>query len=87
MLEFTYPWLALLAPLPLLLNIKRQATSQTSLRLPALARLAQEHKQQAPQLINLPSILAASIWLLMVLAATQPRWVVNRLPYRSKAGI
>lgn len=75
MLEFAYPWLALLAPLPLLLNIKRQATSEAAVRLPALAKLASDKQQTSARWLNLPSVLAAAIWLLLVVAATQPRWV------------
>jgi Ca-activated chloride channel homolog len=75
MLEFTYPWLALLAPLPLLLRVKRQAASETALTLPALAKLASAAEQHRYHWLSLQSLLAALLWLLLVLAATQPRWL------------
>lgn len=74
MLEFGYPWLAVLAILPLLLRVKRQATTEAALTLPALARLASDPSGNKGSRINLSSILAMIIWLLLVVAATQPRW-------------
>lgn len=75
MLEFGYPWLALLVVLPLLLRRKRQAPSEAALTLPALARLASEPSQHRHTAVNLGSVLTLLIWLLLVLAATQPRWL------------
>ena len=75
MLEFGYPWLAILALLPLLLRVKRHATSNTVLTLPALAKLASTSTQPRYSRFSLHSLLAVGIWLLLVLAATQPRWL------------
>ncbi|HBN87874.1 MAG: IMP dehydrogenase [Alteromonadaceae bacterium] len=75
MLEFGYPWLAVLAVLPLLLRVKRQATTEAALTLPALARLASEPSGSKGKLFSLSSVLAMIIWLMLVLAATQPRWL------------
>lgn len=75
MLDFAYPWLALAALAPLLLRIKRQAQSDTALTLPALAKLSTTGKQPGRSSFNLRSLLALVIWLLLVLAAMQPRWL------------
>ena len=75
MLEFGYPWLAVLAVVPLLLRVKRQATTEAALTLPALAKLASEPTGGKRKLLSLSSVLAMTIWLLLVLAATQPRWL------------
>lgn len=75
MLEFGYPWLAVLAVIPLLLRVKRQATTEAALTLPALAKLASEPTGGKRKLLSLSSVLAMTIWLLLVLAATQPRWL------------
>jgi Ca-activated chloride channel homolog len=75
MLEFAYPWLALLAALPLLVRLKRQATSEAVLTLPALAKLASASVQTQYRWLSLSSVLGTIIWLLLVLAATQPRWL------------
>ncbi|WP_273024114.1 VWA domain-containing protein [Rheinheimera sp.] len=75
MLEFGYPWLAVLAVLPLLLRVKRQATTEAALTLPALAKLASEPSGSKGKLFSLSSVLAMIIWLMLVLAATQPRWL------------
>lgn len=73
MFELSYPWLLLLALLPLLFK-KRQQDSGGALALPALARIA--GKQQRPgwkrHIASLPQGL---IWLMLVLAACQPRWL------------
>src|SRR5690606_29431441 len=75
MLEFGYPWLAVLTIVPLLLRVKRQATTEAALTLPALAKLASEPSGSSSKFISLSSVLAMTIWLLLVLAATQPRWL------------
>uniref|UniRef100_A0A486XTQ1 BatA (Bacteroides aerotolerance operon) n=1 Tax=Rheinheimera sp. BAL341 TaxID=1708203 RepID=A0A486XTQ1_9GAMM len=75
MLEFSYPWLALLVVAPLLFRFKRQARSGTSLTLPALAKLAEKQNQSPSTTFTVQSTLAAIIWLLLVLSATQPRWL------------
>jgi Ca-activated chloride channel homolog len=75
MFEFGYPWLAVLTFLPLLLRVRRQAVSETALTLPALARLAPVSQQANRSWLSLRSVLAMLIWLLLVSAATQPRWL------------
>ena len=75
MLEFGYPWLAVLVIMPLLLRVKRLATTEAALTLPALARLASEPSGRKGKHVSLSSVLAMIIWLMLVLAATQPRWL------------
>jgi Ca-activated chloride channel family protein len=75
MLDFGYPWLALLALVPLLLRLKRQAASETALTLPALAKLASSEQQTQHSRFSLRAVPAALIWLMLVLAAMQPRWM------------
>ena len=75
MFELSYPWLGLLVLAPLLLRLKRQTGSDTTLTLPALAKLAQQRNPTQATAFTLPSVLAAVIWLLLVLSATQPRWL------------
>jgi len=75
MLEFGYPLLAFLVFLPLLLRLKRRATSEATLTLPALAKLATTSPQTEYRGFTLRSILALSVWLMLVLSATQPRWL------------
>ncbi len=74
MVELSYPWLLLLAGLPLLFK-KQQQDSGSALTLPALAQLA-IHQQQRPDWRRHVSTLPkAIIWLLLVTAACQPRWL------------
>ena len=75
MLDFSYPWMALLVLAPLLLRVKRRAASEAAITLPALAKLASEQQQQHYPSFSLRSMLALLIWLLLVLSATQPRWL------------
>ncbi len=75
MLEFGYPWLAFALLAPLLLRVRRQSTSDTALKLPALARLAGEHQHKTPGWFTLRTVVAAFIWLALVVAAMQPRWL------------
>ena len=75
MLEFGYPWLALLVFLPLLLRIKRSAQTEAAITLPALAKLTDASSQTSRHWLSLNSVLALLIWLLLVTAATQPRWL------------
>lgn len=75
MLEFGYPWLALLIVLPLLLSFRRQSDTDTRLTLPALAKLAGSAGQASRRRFGLRSLLAALLWLALVLAAMQPRWL------------
>lgn len=73
MLELSFPWLLLLLPLPLLL--KRRAPAQSSsLYLPPLASLAAQH-QPGRQFPSQRRWLPALLWLLLILAACQPKWL------------
>ncbi|MDX3772911.1 VWA domain-containing protein [Chromatiaceae bacterium AAb-1] len=84
MLDFSYPWLFLLLPLPLLLRYRRQQQG-TVLHFPPLARLA-EQRQQLKNRLNVSSALAALLWCCLVLAATQPRWLgeTQQLPQQGR---
>lgn len=75
MLDFGYPWLALLALLPLILRLKRRPDSEAAITLPALAKLASSDTQVDRSWFSVSSVLAIMIWLLLVTAATQPRWL------------
>ncbi len=73
MLDLAYPWLLLALPLPWLIK-KQQVNRGSALNLPALAKLG----QQKPALAKPPRItglILLLIWLLLVLSATQPRWL------------
>ena len=75
MLEFGYPWLALALLLPLLLPSAKQHNHDTTLKLPALARLASGKQQSVRRRFSLRTLLAALLWLCLVIAAMQPRWL------------
>jgi Ca-activated chloride channel family protein len=75
MFELSYPWLLLLAGLPLLFK-KRQQDNGSALKLTALANIAA--KQQKPRQSwkrHVAALPHTVIWLLLVLAACQPRWL------------
>ncbi len=73
MLELSFPWLLLLLPLPLLLKRRAQQASG-SLYLPPLARVAAAY-QPSRQVQRPRRWLAGLIWLLLVIAACQPKWL------------
>jgi Ca-activated chloride channel family protein len=73
MLELSFPWLLLLLPLPLVLKRRAQQPS-ASLYLPPLAALAAKH-QSSRQVHSRRRWLAALLWLLLVIAACQPKWL------------
>lgn len=73
MFDLAYPWLLLALPLPLLLK-KKPSPSGSALHLPALAKLGQQQASVA-SVKTLNRWLAAFIWLLLVISATQPRWL------------
>ncbi len=75
MLEFGYPWLILAVLLPLLSGRRRQTGSDTALRLPALAKLASSAKHTSGRQFGMRSLLAGLLWLALVVAAMQPRWL------------
>lgn len=73
MLELSFPWLLLLLPLPFLLKRRAQQASG-SLYLPPLARVAAAY-QPSRQVQRPRRWLAGLIWLLLVIAACQPKWL------------
>lgn len=74
MFELSYPWLLLLIILPLFLK-KRKQDSGSALTLPALARLAGKQQQRPGWKRHVATLPQALIWLMLVLAACQPRWL------------
>lgn len=84
MLDFSYPWLFLLLPLPLLFR-RRQPQQSTTLHLPALARLTGQQSRLVTG-FSPASLLAGLLWCCLVTAATQPRWLgeVQQLPQQGR---
>ncbi|MFC4656412.1 MULTISPECIES: vWA domain-containing protein [Rheinheimera] len=74
MFELGYPWLALLLPLPLLFRQKSSAHG-AALRHLALYRFSQQQQSQVQAPKDWSRWLRALCWSLLVLAATQPRWL------------
>ena len=80
MLEFLWPWVALIWPLPLLIRWLWPATPvpPQALQVPFLERLQQlSGSSQTPrfQTQQLAFLLALVCWTLLVGAATRPQWV------------
>lgn len=80
MIEFAWPWMALLLPLPLLIRLlpKVEMAEQAALKLPGnlmqgLPQVQQTKARLSPWLL----ILA---WLLLVLASTRPQWLGEAIP-------
>ena len=79
MLEFTWPWVFLLLPLPLLVHRfwRRAPRQDAALYVPFFGELNRLQSEAdslgAASLLNL--ILCPLIWLLLVLAASHPRWL------------
>ncbi len=73
MLELTFPWLLLLLPLPLLFKRRAQQASG-SLYLPPLARVAANY-QPGRQVHPRRRLLAFLLWVCLVIAACQPKWL------------
>ncbi|MDP4536406.1 VWA domain-containing protein [Alkalimonas collagenimarina] len=74
MLEFSWPWLFILLPLPLLWRSSRGTIGQ-ALKLKPLVKLAQVSAGNSQQWRQARSWIAAIIWLCLVVAAAEPRWV------------
>lgn len=74
MLELSYPWLLLLCVVPLFLK-KRRQDSGGALNLPALARIAAKQQHSPGWKRHVAALPQALIWLLLVIAASQPRWL------------
>ena len=79
MLEFTWPWVFLILPLPLLIYrvLSRAPRQEAALYVPffsVLSRLQSENENlTSGRLLNL--ILCTLIWILLVLAASRPQWL------------
>ena len=75
MFEFSYPWLFILLPLPLLLRRKTQQQG-SPLKHKALIKASNEGAglvSKAPR--SAKTVLALLCWCCLVLAATQPKWL------------
>jgi len=78
MLELQWPWLLLLAPLPLLIRLLPvQNREEAALRVPFFHTAADLQAQQrgAGQTWSLRYLIIWIIWLASVVAATNPQWV------------
>ncbi|MDD4863096.1 MAG: VWA domain-containing protein [Alishewanella agri] len=73
MLDLAYPWLLLALPLPLLLRRLPQPGGK-ALKLPALAKFGQQQQASVSPALS-QRILLMLCWCLLVLSATQPRWL------------
>lgn len=74
MLDFSWPWLFIVLPLPLLWQTTR-STIGRALKLKPLVKLAQGSATSSQQWRQARSWLAAIIWCGLVTAAAEPRWV------------
>lgn len=86
MLEFTWPWVFLLLPLPLLVRrlVARAPRQDAALYVPffsALTRLQSDHKALGGSRLLIMAC-CVLIWLLLTLAASRPQWLGEpvRLP-------
>ncbi|MGI5309588.1 vWA domain-containing protein [Rheinheimera sp. WS51] len=75
MLDVTYPWLALLVFLPLLFHPKNRKSQSTKLYLPPLAKLADTSQAQSHRWYSANTLLFIIMWLALVIASMQPRWL------------
>lgn len=75
MLDFAYPWLALLIIVPLFLRPKNKKNNTSTLYLPPLAKLADANTTESSRWFSANSILMFVIWLALVIACMQPRWL------------
>ncbi|MDX1705031.1 VWA domain-containing protein [Pseudidiomarina sp.] len=85
MIEFAWPWLALLWPLPLLLWWLLPARRQrfSSLRVPSLPAAPVAHARSGTGYLSLA--LAILIWTLAIIALCRPQWLGEPVPVRSEA--
>lgn len=79
MLEFAYPWFALLAPLPLLVWLLPKVASQhqPAIRAPFSGRWRALSEAQTTTFSKawLSQMVLALIWCCLLLAATRPQWI------------
>lgn len=73
MLDIAFPWIWLLLPLPWLIRKRREGTS-SALKLPALAKFGSEHITRSTS-IGIKNSALLALWLLLLAAASQPRWI------------
>ena len=79
MLEFAYPWFALLAPLPLLVWLLPKVASQNqpAIRAPFSGRWRALSEAQTTTFSRawISQMILALIWCCLLLAATRPQWI------------
>lgn len=89
MFSFATPWLLCLLVLPLLLPLFfSQQQAKISMRFPRFAaRLPQAsyHSQSSWRILNASSSLFFMLWVCLVIAAAQPRWLGEPLPLQQNA--
>lgn len=85
MLEFSWPWLLILLPLPLLWR-RSGSSNGRALKLKPLVKLTQKSNSPGPQWRQTSSWLSAVIWCCLVLAAAEPRWLSDpvQLPQQGR---
>ena len=75
MFEFALPWLLLLLPLPLLIRPRRPEQQGRALWLPFFSRWQQLASDVPPSSDPRRRSLLWLLWILLLLAAAQPRWL------------
>ena len=75
MFEFALPWLLLALPLPLAIRARRPELQGSALWLPFFSRWQQLASSERPTRDPRRRALLWLIWLLLLLAAAQPRWL------------
>jgi Ca-activated chloride channel family protein len=87
MFEFEWPWVFIILPLPLLcyrLLAPRPTRQLAALRVANVTHFPDRSAGQASK-SKLSLLLAVSIWLLLVVASAQPRWVGDPMPSPTQA--
>ena len=89
MLEFAWPWFGWLVGLPLLAILAPPVQSEElALRLPRFQDLQQmSARRRSARFIWFKRVLAILIWVCLVIAGMQPRWVMNPFHFPATAGI
>lgn len=89
MFSLAWPWVFLLAPLPLLLRLWLPACSSggSALQVPFHARLEAlaSHEQRLHQRFRLHLLVPLLIWLLVLAAAARPQWLQQQRPLEQNA--
>lgn len=85
MIEFVWPWLLLLLPLPLLLRwlLPKQHQQLASLRVPLAPEL--DSSTRKGRFITPSVLVSLIIWAALVTAIARPQWLGEPLPIRSDA--